>query len=111
MKINGKLSNSLLIVIGCTFFFLSCSNETENGINQETVVNIMTELMTIEHLAEPDSIKALKISKIMQTYNIGIDSLKNIISKFEKQPAYWQSVYNNIKNQLKETPERIPSQK
>ena len=111
MKNNNKLSNSLLIVIACTFFFLSCSNQIDNTIKKESLVKIMTELMTIEHLAESDSIKALKISKLMRNNNIEIDSLKSIISKSEIQPEYWESVYNSIKNELKEKPKRFSDKK
>ena len=109
MKNYIKLSNSLLLIMGCTFLFLSCSNETENIEDEQSIVNLMTELMTIEHLSEPDSIKAVKILKFMQTNNIKIDSLKTAILKFEKDPAYWHSVYNKIKTQLKEESNRVPS--
>ncbi|KAA3617168.1 MAG: hypothetical protein D8M58_03745 [Calditrichaeota bacterium] len=106
-----RLLNSIIIFIACTFLLISCSNESQPDIKKDVIVDVMTELMAIEHLAISDSLKAVKISKIMQTYKIEIDSLKSIIKKLEQEPEYWHSVYNSIKNQLNESNSRKPSNK
>ncbi len=111
MKVNLNLSNSILIIIVCTFLTLSCSNDNKTIIQKDSVVKLMTELMTIESLNEPDSVKAIKIIKIITDNEIEIDSLKKVISKFETNPEYWQSVYSKIKNQLKKPANRNPTKK
>lgn len=111
MNIYNKISNGVLIFLTYTFLLLSCSNEAGDPIKKEALAEILAELMIIESLVVSDSIKAVKSFKIMQNKNINIDSLKNIISKFEKRPEFWQSIYDNIKNQLKESPKRVPSNK
>ncbi len=99
-----KLANGVFIFIACTFLLLSCSNENEHSLKKETLVVIMTELMITENLAVSDSVKAVKIFNLMQNNNINLDSLKNILAKFENNPEFWHSIYNSIKIRLKESP-------
>ncbi len=106
MKNYSNLSNGLIIVIACTFLYLSCSSKNESVSKKEPLVNVLSELMTIEQLSISDSLKALKIKKLLAKKHVQIDSLKNVILLSDENPEYWKSIFNLIKVKLKDNGQR-----
>jgi hypothetical protein len=106
MKNYYNLSNGLIIFIACTFLHLSCSSKNESVSKKEPLVNVLSELMTIEQLSISDSLKALKIKKLLAKKHVQIDSLKSAILLSDDKPEYWKSIFNRIKVKLKENEQR-----
>ena len=61
------------------------------------------EIMTIENLNLPDSTKAIMILKAFKKKNISLKEFEQTIKSVDSDPEYWYTVYNKVKDQLKES--------
>lgn len=97
---------SLLILI-CTFSLISCSQDKQKLINQDTLIRVMSELMTIENMSVADSTKARMIYKNLQKNNISLDKLRSSIESSAENPEYWQLIYESVKEKLSANPVQL----
>ena len=103
MKFNNKLTNCIFIFIACTFLLITCSSDQKKRIKSDQMVNLMSEIMTIENLNLPDSTKAIMILKAFKKKNISLKEFEQTIKSVDSDPEYWYTVYNKVKDQLKES--------
>lgn len=102
MQNKTKRVNSIISLLACTFFVLTCSSEQPQKLKNDTFVKIMSEVMTIESLNVTDSIKVAMIYKALKDENISLEKLEENIKSSETDPEYWYNIYSGIKEQLKE---------
>ena len=97
---------SLLLSI-CTFSLTTCSQDKQKLIDQATLTQVMSELMTIENMAIADSTKARMIYKSLQKNKISLEKLRSSIEASAKNPEYWQMIYESVKEKLSANPNTI----
>ena len=97
-----NIIKKLLLVLACTFLLITCSNEKKKILDQETVVQVLSDLMLIENMSVDDSTKVKLIYDSLHKYDVTIKKLEITIGQFEDNPEYWQEIYTQIKESLKE---------
>jgi len=102
MNLNTKVLKCLLSLVICTFLLLTCSQEKEKTLDQEKFVQVLSDLMLIENMAVADSTKIRLINDSLIKYSVSLDKIKITIGHFEDNPEYWQKIYTQVKENLKE---------
>lgn len=100
MNINIKLSKCFFIIVICTFSFLTCSQDKTKILDDAKFSTVMSELMTIEYMAVPDTIKAQLIHNTLNRHKISVDLLESTIDANKDDPEYWQAIYDSVKVHL-----------
>jgi len=111
MILNTNLIKSLLVILACTCLLVTCSNEKKKILDKETVVQVLGDMMLIENMSVEDSTKVKLIYDILHKYDISIEKLEITIGQFEDKPEYWQDIYTQIKESLKENTPKIRIEK
>lgn len=100
MNINIKLAKCFLIIIICTFSFLTCSQDKTKTLNQKKFSQVMSELMTIENMAVPDSVKVQLIRNTLNKQKITVDIIESTIEANKDDPEFWKVIYDSVKVHL-----------
>jgi len=111
MILNIKVLKCSLLLLICTFSLITCSQEKQKTLNQDKLVQVLSELMLIENMAIEDSSKARLIYDSLNKHNVSLKKLKSTIDKFEDKPEYWQNIYSRVKENLKADTPKFDIQK
>lgn len=100
MKNKLKRINRISIIAVSIFFMMSCDFESKERKDAQHFNKVVSELMVVENLPEPDSLKAFHVKRIMENYNMTIAEFDSLLQLKMKDATYWKSVYQTIKKDL-----------
>ncbi len=100
-----------LVVFFSLFFILSCNQGQKQTMDENTFARTLGELMVINRLSVPDSVKTTLVRNLFQNEHINEKDFLNTKATFKQDEVFWQRIYRKAQKHIKEMEKRLQSKR